>query len=130
MEYLITNKCIGCSICLKNCPVGAITGDMKQKHVIDQTACIRCGACSRLCPKGAIEPEAPAKNIPEIDYMKCTGCSLCVENCVKDNLTISEPKYHGDISTHTILISEKNCSGCGVCADVCPIGAITMKEVQ
>jgi len=43
-------KCVGCLLCLKACPVKAISGERKKVHVIDQDACIRCGACLVACP--------------------------------------------------------------------------------
>ena len=50
----ITDDCIGCTKCKRNCPVGAISGEIKQKHVIDSKKCIKCGACVDGCPKKAI----------------------------------------------------------------------------
>ncbi len=47
-------KCVGCMLCLKQCPVGAITGERKVAHVIDVQKCIRCGACKTVCRKNAI----------------------------------------------------------------------------
>ena len=46
--------CIGCTICAKVCPVTAITGEVKQVHVIDREKCIGCEACVPKCPKKAI----------------------------------------------------------------------------
>jgi NADH-quinone oxidoreductase subunit F len=48
--YIDPNKCKACMICLRNCPVGAITGGKKQIHVIDQEKCTKCGTCFELCP--------------------------------------------------------------------------------
>lgn len=47
-------KCKGCGICAKNCPTNAISGKIKQPHVIDQDKCIKCGTCMDKCPFDAI----------------------------------------------------------------------------
>ena len=51
---IIADKCKGCTKCARNCPVGAISGTIKNPHEINQTACIKCGACISNCPFGAI----------------------------------------------------------------------------
>ena len=49
-----TETCKRCSICKKNCPVGAISGDKKTSFVIDQEKCIKCGICATKCPFNSI----------------------------------------------------------------------------
>jgi NADH-quinone oxidoreductase subunit F len=52
IDYKINEeKCTGCHLCFKNCPVEAITGEKKQLHVIDSKKCIKCGMCFEVCPK-------------------------------------------------------------------------------
>ena len=55
ISFNITDGCKGCTLCSKKCPVGAISGEVKGQHVIDQTKCIKCGKCLETCKFGAIE---------------------------------------------------------------------------
>ncbi len=53
----ITDDCIGCTLCTRVCPTEAISGSLKEKHVVDPEKCIGCEACVAKCPKKAIEIE-------------------------------------------------------------------------
>jgi NADH-quinone oxidoreductase subunit F len=53
--WILAEKCKGCSRCAKFCPVGAISGELKQPFTIDQERCIACGACVDSCKLGAVE---------------------------------------------------------------------------
>jgi NADH:ubiquinone oxidoreductase subunit F (NADH-binding)/(2Fe-2S) ferredoxin/Pyruvate/2-oxoacid:ferredoxin oxidoreductase delta subunit len=48
--YIEPEKCVGCLLCLKECPVEAISGERKRVHMIDQQKCLKCGACFEVCP--------------------------------------------------------------------------------
>jgi NADH:ubiquinone oxidoreductase subunit F (NADH-binding)/(2Fe-2S) ferredoxin/ferredoxin len=55
--YIDHEKCVGCTLCAKVCPVKCISGKPKEVHVIDQETCIKCGECHRRCPVKAIYRE-------------------------------------------------------------------------
>jgi len=48
------DKCVGCTACARKCPVGAISGKVKEPHKIDPNTCIKCGVCYTTCKFGAI----------------------------------------------------------------------------
>ena len=54
ISYEITEKCIGCGMCARNCPANCIVGEKKSRHVIDQNKCLKCGQCEKTCKFGAI----------------------------------------------------------------------------
>ena len=54
LQYVITDKCRGCTACARVCPAQAISGEVKKQHVIDPDKCLKCGACMEKCRFGAI----------------------------------------------------------------------------
>ena len=57
ISFNITDDCRGCTACARKCPVGAISGNKKEKHFINQDVCIRCGRCEENCKFDAIVRE-------------------------------------------------------------------------
>ncbi len=54
---IVEDKCKGCTLCSRKCPVGAISGTVKNPHVIDPAKCVKCGVCQASCKFGAIVKE-------------------------------------------------------------------------
>jgi NADH-quinone oxidoreductase subunit F len=58
IQYKINpEKCVGCTLCARKCPVSCISGRTKQVHKIDQSKCIKCGACQNVCKFNAVIKE-------------------------------------------------------------------------
>jgi ferredoxin len=52
---IVTEKCVGCGACKRNCPAVCITGQAKQPHRIDAERCVKCGRCREVCKFDAVE---------------------------------------------------------------------------
>ena len=55
ISFAINDRCRGCRKCVDACPVGAISGERGERHVVDPDSCVRCGACKAVCPFEAVE---------------------------------------------------------------------------
>lgn len=95
--------------------------------------CLGLGDCAVVCPFGAITMSE--KNIPIIDYDKCTGCGLCVKQCPKKviELVRNTRRVHVhcrsvDKGAVTRKICSVGCIGCGLCEKACPFDAIHVQN--
>jgi formate hydrogenlyase subunit 6/NADH:ubiquinone oxidoreductase subunit I len=136
MAHTITELCIGCDACKRNCPVFAVEGELKKQHSIMAGKCVDCGVCGMGCPKGAIKDASGAtvarikqreREKPEINRNLCTGCSICADICRAGALALSAPEKRGDTATYMAANNDK-CVGCSLCAKNCPPQAITMRK--
>lgn len=63
MPWVNQEMCVGCAVCVDECPVGAIALEDSRKAIIDEDRCIRCGRCHDVCPQEAVRHDS--ERIPE-----------------------------------------------------------------
>jgi len=138
MAYTITHKCVGCSVCMRVCPVDAIIGERKARHRIVSDICIDCGACGRICPYTSVkDPEGQeCERIrirsrwpkPVFDYQRCMGCNICVEACPTGCINLNPDRGSRETLRYPVLKQARNCIGCAFCMLECPVDAVVMDK--
>jgi ferredoxin len=138
MSYFISDQCIGCTACVKACPTGAISGEKKERHVIDPARCIECGACGRVCAKGSVLDDngnviARLKRSewprPVIIAEKCYACENCVNACPAGALSMADENLPL-AKNHAVLALPEKCVSCAWCVTNCLFDAITMEAPE
>ena len=141
MAYKITERCVGCRMCLKVCPVAAIAGKPSKRHRIVAEACIDCGACGRICPHSAVLDAAGREcerirrrasnwERPLFDYARCVDCRICIDACPSACLAITFTQDAAERRSRPVLVMVRDCIGCRFCERECPAEAITMKPLS
>jgi formate hydrogenlyase subunit 6/NADH:ubiquinone oxidoreductase subunit I len=138
VNYVITERCVGCTSCAKACPTVAITGVRKKRHVLDAEKCVDCGVCGMTCPNSAIDgPDGkvavmvPRKERPKpatVAGARCVSCNLCIEICRFACLDLAVPAGKADKRGVPHLAAENRCVACGLCVDACPTEYLAMRK--
>jgi formate hydrogenlyase subunit 6/NADH:ubiquinone oxidoreductase subunit I len=138
MTYEITNRCVGCGVCRRICPVDAITGKQKKQHHIDPVVCIACGACGRICPHQSIND--PGGRLceririrsrwprPAFDLKRCIACTICVEACPTGCIELTTDRGTRQTLRLPYLEQPRHCLACAFCQQACPVDAIAMPQ--
>ena len=135
---------LACNGCKINAPKLYEYKGIKDCHVVAKFfggpgkcnfGCLGFGSCIKFCPFHAIS--MGENGLPVIDYEKCTGCGVCVQQCPQMvlYLTNASTRIHlkcnnRDKGKAAMIDCSVSCISCGLCAKNCPVGAITMREDQ
>ena len=139
MPYEITKECTGCTACAKQCPMGAVSGKVKELHYISASLCIDCGVCGMACPSSAVLDSSgnicekvSLKNRPKpvVDPELCTGCEACVAICPFNCLDINDYIKPFETKGKAELVKPSKCVSCRECERICAKSAIVLQEVR
>jgi len=135
MAYDIVETCIGCTACVKACPVNAIAGTRGEMHVIHPDICVDCGLCGYVCPPEAIldfngdvamrfKRRQDADRIAIVDTDRCTACDFCFDVCPFDAISYTRVD---DGFFNVAYVHPDVCKGCdALCVSVCIKDAIQL----
>ncbi len=135
--FIVEEKCVGCTLCAKECPMAIIEGETRQPfRIFAPDECIDCSLCAWVCPADAIQnaygefvPKLVKKERPIawIDETGCTGCEVCLESCPVDAIDKVASSVPGDTSpTQVCRVDLDKCISCSLCAKLCPWDTISM----
>lgn len=135
--FIIEEKCVGCTLCAKECPMAIIEGETKEPfRIFAPGECIECSLCAWVCPAEAIENQygqivpklkKEQRPIAWIDEEGCTGCEVCMESCPVDAIDKVAPIDPSDTSpTQVCRVDYDTCISCSLCAVMCPWETISM----
>ena len=139
MPYEITEECTGCTVCAKQCPMGAISGRAKELHYISASLCIDCGVCGMACPSSAVldssgniceKVSLKKRPKPVVDPELCSGCEACVTICPFSCLEVNGSIMPFETKGKAELVKLAKCVSCRECERICAKSAITLEEVQ
>ena len=125
---IYADNCRGCTACARQCPVSAISGEVKKPHEIDQDTCIRCGACFDTCKFGAIYQgdEVKADAAPAADAKAAAPAAAAAKPAAPKKKAAPKPVEHAPLNRDFPLRIDPNaCKGCTMCARNCPEQCIT-----
>ena len=135
MTHTINELCNGCGACFRQCPVSAISGELKGRFDIDEELCIDCSVCGIICPVAAVVDDHGrvvqriVRNLrprPVLRADLCNACGLCVDICPFGCRMIVGVLFDGVTS----LAHPERCVSCGECAYICIKDAITMEAID
>ncbi|MBQ5777526.1 MAG: 4Fe-4S binding protein [Oscillospiraceae bacterium] len=121
-KLAITDACIYCGLCAKNCPEGAITVDRATKSwVVDEEKCVKCGLCIGKCPKKCLDFASVEEGVVCSD--SCVYCTLCAKKCPSEAITV-------DRANKTWEIDREKCTQCGICINACPKKSLSIGDIN